>query len=137
MRNEKKEFTLLECVIVVAILLFVAGIAARKLVHSLKASEENTLHDAATQYLAVKNMYAEQSHAASADTFSVKSASVESIFSPPGQVATLCINAQLPLAWWNSSRRCWNSNRTRAIFSHGPDRKKMIVRRDALQHIFL
>jgi type II secretory pathway pseudopilin PulG len=66
MRNEKREFTLLECVIVVAILLFVAGIAAQKLVHSIKASEEITLHDAATQYLAVKNMYAEQSHAASA-----------------------------------------------------------------------
>ena len=85
MRNEKKEFTLLECVIVVAILLFVAGIAARKLAHSLKASEENTLRDAATQYLAVKNMYAEQSRAASAGTFSVKSASVESVFSSPGR----------------------------------------------------
>lgn len=66
MRNEKKEFTLLECVIVVAILLFVAGIAAQKLIHSIKASEENTLRNAATQYLAVKNMYAEQSHGASA-----------------------------------------------------------------------
>jgi type II secretory pathway pseudopilin PulG len=85
MRNEKKEYTLLECVIVVAILLFVTAIAAQKLVHSIKASEENTLRDAATQYLAVKNMYAVQSHAASTDTFSVKSASVESIFSPPGR----------------------------------------------------
>ena len=84
MRNKKKEFTLLECVIVVAILLFVATFAARKLVHSIKASEENTLRDAATQYLAVKNMYAVHSQSASTDTFSVKSASVESIFSPPG-----------------------------------------------------
>jgi len=83
--NEKKEFTLLECVIVVAILLFVAGIAAQKLVHSIKASEENTLHDAATQYLAVKNIYAEQSRAASAVTFSVNSASTESIFRPPAR----------------------------------------------------
>ncbi len=85
MRNEKEEFTLLECVIVVAILLFVAGTAARKLAHLIKASEEKTLHDAATQYLAVKNMYAGQSRAASAGTFSVKSASVESAFNSPGR----------------------------------------------------
>jgi type II secretory pathway pseudopilin PulG len=84
MRNEKKEFTLLECVIVVAILLFVAGIAAQKLVHSLKASEENTLHDAATQYLDVKNMYVEQSHSASTVTVSMDSANAESIFHQPG-----------------------------------------------------
>ena len=77
MRNEKREFTLLECVIVVAILLFVAGIAAQKLIHSIKASEENTLHDAATQYLAVKNMYAEQSRPASGGA--------ASIFNTPGR----------------------------------------------------
>ena len=85
MGNEKREFTLLECVIVVAILLFVVGIAAQKLVHSIKATEENTLHNAATQYLAVKNMYAEQSHAASAGTFGINSASVESAFNAPAR----------------------------------------------------
>lgn len=85
MRDEKKIFTLSECLIVVAILLVVATIAARKLVHSIKASEEKTLHDAATQYLAVKNMYAGQLHSASSVTVSMNSARAESIFGPPAR----------------------------------------------------
>jgi competence protein ComGC len=58
MKSEKKEFTLLECVIVVTILVFVAAVAVQNVLHSLKSSEQKTVHAAATDYSSVKNMYA-------------------------------------------------------------------------------
>jgi Tfp pilus assembly protein PilE len=83
MKNENRNFTLVECLMVVAILMFVASIAIQDLVHSVRASEENTVHAAATQYSAVRNMYAEQSRAVPAGASGVNSTSAAGIFSTP------------------------------------------------------
>jgi type II secretory pathway pseudopilin PulG len=55
-----KNFTLLERVIVVAILLFAAAMAAQDLIHSAKVSEEKKVRAAETEYSAVRSMYADQ-----------------------------------------------------------------------------
>lgn len=65
MDSEKKNFTLLERVMVVAILLVAAAIAAEDLIHSLKMSEEKEVRAAETEYSAVRSMYAEQNRSES------------------------------------------------------------------------
>jgi Tfp pilus assembly protein PilE len=66
MEAEKKNFTLLERMMVVAILLFAAAIAIQDLIHSVKVSEEKKVGAAETEYSAVRNMFAEQYRADSA-----------------------------------------------------------------------
>ena len=58
MRNNNKAFTPFECVMVVTILMFVAGVAIRNVARSIRDSEENTIQTATTEYSAVRNMYA-------------------------------------------------------------------------------
>ena len=81
MKSDRINFTLLECVMVVAILLFVAGLAIRALVHSISRSEENTIHAAATEYSAIRYMYADQYRAIPAGGSSEKSAGASLVFS--------------------------------------------------------
>jgi type II secretory pathway pseudopilin PulG len=78
MKRENRTFTLLQCLMVVAILLFVSGIAIQNLLHSMQASEEKKVHAAKTEYSAVKNMYAEKSGADSTGVSSVSTASAAS-----------------------------------------------------------
>jgi type II secretory pathway pseudopilin PulG len=79
MKHENRTFTLLECLMVVAILLFVSGIAIQNLIHSMKASEEKTVHAAETEYSAVRNMYAEKYGADSNGVSGVNTASGASV----------------------------------------------------------
>jgi len=79
MKHENETFTLLECLMVVAILLFVSGIAIEDLIHSVKASEEKKVHAAETEYSAVRNMFAEKYRADSAGASSVNTASATSV----------------------------------------------------------
>ena len=81
MKSRKKEFTLVECVMVVTILLSVAGLAIRDFVRSVRTSEVNTIHTAAKEYSAVRNMYAAQYRAAPAGASSEQSAGGASVFS--------------------------------------------------------
>ncbi len=60
MQTDQKQFTLFERFVVLAIILLVAGIAIQKILHSVRASEDRTLNNAAVEYAAVKNMYAQQ-----------------------------------------------------------------------------
>jgi Tfp pilus assembly protein PilE len=83
MKNENRNFSLVECLMVVAILMFVASIAIQDLVHSVKAAEEDTVHSAATHYSVVRNMYAEQPRAVPAGPSGVKSTSAAGIFNTP------------------------------------------------------
>jgi type II secretory pathway pseudopilin PulG len=76
MRDGSKTFTLLECLMVVAILLFVSGIAIQNLIHSVKTSEEKKVHAAETEYSAVRNMFAEKYRADSTGASSPNTASV-------------------------------------------------------------
>ena len=85
MKDGKKEFTLLECGMVVTILLFVAAIAIQDLVHSVRMSEENTVHAAATEYSALRNTYAGQYRAVPADAPGVNSASATNVFVTPAR----------------------------------------------------
>jgi hypothetical protein len=68
---------------VVSILLFVASVAVRDLVHSVRVSEENKVRAATTEYSALRNVYAEQYHVAPASLFSVNSTNAASVFSTP------------------------------------------------------
>jgi type II secretory pathway pseudopilin PulG len=81
--SENRNFTLTECLMVVAILLFVSALAIQNLVHSVKTSEEYTVHTAATQYSAVRNMFAEQPRAVPAGASGVNSTSAASILTTP------------------------------------------------------
>jgi hypothetical protein len=56
---------------VVAILLVVAALGIEDLLHSVKQSEEYTVHAAAAEYLALRNMYAEQDRAVPSGAFGV------------------------------------------------------------------
>jgi type II secretory pathway pseudopilin PulG len=58
MQNTKRDFTLTECLIVVAIIFFAAVIGIHNALLSLTASEEQTVKAAAVEYAAVRNMYA-------------------------------------------------------------------------------
>ena len=85
MKSERKEFTLVECLLVVGILLFVTAMAARAFFHSLRASEENAVHAASMQYSAVRNMYAAQYRGVPADTDGVETANASFVFNTPGR----------------------------------------------------
>ena len=63
MRIDQKQFTLFERFVVLTIILLVAVIAIQNILHSMRASEDRTLNNAAVEYAAVKNMYAEQRQA--------------------------------------------------------------------------
>ena len=84
MRDESKTFTLLECLMVVAILLFVSGIAIQNLIHSVKTSEEKKVHAAETEYSAVRNMFAEKYRADSTGASSPNTASAASVVNTSG-----------------------------------------------------
>jgi type II secretory pathway pseudopilin PulG len=60
MQTDQKQFTLFERFVVLAIILLVAVIAIQKILHSVRASEDRTLNNAAVEYAGVRNMYAEQ-----------------------------------------------------------------------------
>jgi hypothetical protein len=60
MQSDEKRFSVFERFVVVAIILLVSVIAIQNVLHSVKASEERTLNNAAVEYAAVKNMYVEQ-----------------------------------------------------------------------------
>lgn len=67
MRNAKKDFTLLERLMVVAIIVFVAAIAIQNVLLSVKSSEEQTVNAAKVEYAAVRSMYAGQSRTPSSN----------------------------------------------------------------------
>jgi type II secretory pathway pseudopilin PulG len=83
MKNDGEDFTLLERVMVVAILLFVAAIAIQNVLHSLRESEEDTVHAAATEYSGVRNMYEEQHRAVPVGLSSVNSTGASGVFNTP------------------------------------------------------
>jgi competence protein ComGC len=60
MQTEQKQYSLFERFVVLAIILLVAVIAIQNILHSVRASEDRTLNNAAVEYAGVKNMYAEQ-----------------------------------------------------------------------------
>ncbi len=60
MQTDQKQFTLFERFVVLAIILLVAVLAIQKILHSVRTSEDRTLNNAAVEYAAVKNMYAER-----------------------------------------------------------------------------
>jgi type II secretory pathway pseudopilin PulG len=63
MQTDQKQFSLLERFVVVAIILLVGVIAIQTILHSVRASEDRTLNNAAVEYAALKTMYAEQRQA--------------------------------------------------------------------------
>ena len=63
MRNDQKDFSLLERLMVVAILLVVAAVAIQGFLHSVTQSEAHTGQAAAAEYSALRNMYSEQDRA--------------------------------------------------------------------------
>ena len=85
MKTREKEFTWVECVMVVAILLFVAGIAIGDLVQSVRVSEENTIHTAAKEYSTVRNMYAAHYRAVPAGAYGEYSTGTASVFDTPAR----------------------------------------------------
>ena len=60
MHNDQKQISLFERFAVVAIFLFVAAFAIQNLWHVVKASEERTLNNSASEYEALKKMYPEK-----------------------------------------------------------------------------
>ena len=60
MQNVKQQFSVIERLTVVVILLLVAALAVQNLLQYMAESEERTLNNAAIQYSAVKSMYAEE-----------------------------------------------------------------------------
>ena len=60
MHNDQEQVSLLERLAMVAIFLFVAAFAIQNLWHVVKASEERTLNNTASEYEALKKMYPEQ-----------------------------------------------------------------------------
>ena len=85
MTNDKKAFTLFECAMVVAILMFVAGVAIRNVARSVRDSEENTIHTAATDYTAVKNMYTAECRPVPVSVSGANSARPTGIFATPAR----------------------------------------------------
>ena len=83
MKNDKKTFSLLACLLVVGVLLFVAAIAIQDLLHSVRVSEENTVYAAATEYSALMNIYAKQYRAFPAGASGVNSTSDANVFNTP------------------------------------------------------
>lgn len=62
MQNGQKDYSFIECLTVVAIVLFLAAIAIQNVMQSVRASEERTLNAAVVEYSSVRSMYAEQRH---------------------------------------------------------------------------
>jgi hypothetical protein len=60
MKNDHREFSLLDGLAVIAILLLVATIAIQEIVHSISASEQATIHSAALEYKSLRSMYSGQ-----------------------------------------------------------------------------
>jgi Tfp pilus assembly protein PilE len=74
MKTERKEFTFVQCLLVVAILLFVTVVAARAFFHSVRVSEENAVRSVRMEYSTVRNMYAEEYPEVPTDTIRVETA---------------------------------------------------------------
>jgi type II secretory pathway pseudopilin PulG len=68
MQNDHREFSLLDGLVVIAILLLVATIAIQEIVHSIRASEQATIHSAAVEYTALRSMYSGQFRTVSSGT---------------------------------------------------------------------
>lgn len=85
MRSDQRAFTLFECAMVVAILLFVAGVAIRSVARSVRDSEEGTIHTAATEYSAVRNMYAAEYRAVPVSASGANSAGATGVFATPAR----------------------------------------------------
>ena len=83
MKKGENTFSLLECLMILAILLFVAAIAIQDLLQSVTVSEENTVHAVATEYSALRSIYAEQYRAIPAGASGVNSTSDANIFNAP------------------------------------------------------
>ena len=83
MEAKKKDFTLLERVMVVAILLFAAAIAVQDLIHSVRVSEEKRVRAAETEYSAVRNMYAEQYRSESTGASAANTTRASLVFNAP------------------------------------------------------
>jgi type II secretory pathway pseudopilin PulG len=66
MQTDQKQFSLIERVVVVGIILVVSAISIQNVLHSVRASEERTLNKAAAEYETVKGMYGEQGQTAPA-----------------------------------------------------------------------
>jgi type II secretory pathway pseudopilin PulG len=60
MKNENRNFTFLEVLMVIAILLFAGTIAAQDIMRAVRTSERNKVHAISREYSAVRNMYAQQ-----------------------------------------------------------------------------
>jgi hypothetical protein len=83
MKNDQKDFPLLERLMVVAILLVVAVIGIEDLLHSVKQSEEHTVLAAAAEYSALRNMYAEQYRPVPSGAFGVNTTGTANPFNTP------------------------------------------------------
>jgi Tfp pilus assembly protein PilE len=83
MKNDQKDFPLLERLMVVAILLVVATIGIEDLLHSVKQSEEHTVLAAAAEYSALRNTYAEQYRAVPSGAFGVNTTGTANPFNTP------------------------------------------------------
>ena len=66
METDQKQFSLIERIVVVGIILVVSAISIQNVVHSVKVSEVRTLNKAAVEYETVKGMYAEEGQTAPA-----------------------------------------------------------------------
>ena len=83
MKNDQKDFPLLERLMVVAILLVVTAIGIEDMLHSVKQSEEHRVHAAAAEYSALRNMYAEQYRAVPSGAFGVNTTGTANPFNIP------------------------------------------------------
>jgi type II secretory pathway pseudopilin PulG len=66
MQTNQKQFSLIERLVVVGIILIVSAISVQNVLHSVRTSEQRTLNKAAVEYQTVKGMYAEQDQTAPA-----------------------------------------------------------------------
>jgi len=83
MKNDQKDFPLLERLMVVAILLVVTAIGIEDMLYSVEQSEEHRVHAAAAEYSALRNMYAEQYRAVPSGAFGVNTTGTANAFNTP------------------------------------------------------
>jgi Tfp pilus assembly protein PilE len=83
MKNDKNTFSLVCWLMIMAILSLLAATASQTLRHSLRMSEANTVHAAATEYSALRSIYAEQYSAVPAGASGVNSTSGANVFNTP------------------------------------------------------
>ena len=83
MKNDQKGFSLLERLMVVAILLVLAAIGIEDLLHSVQQTEEHAAHAAAAEYSALRNMYAEQYRAVPSGASGVNTTGTANPFNTP------------------------------------------------------